>query len=464
MKETQIEKIRELQQALWEYAEPAFEEYRSSAALADFLEAEGFEVERGICGMDTAFAGRFGSGRPVISVLAEYDSLFGLQQEADVDHVCQPAGKETGHGCGHHLLGLGAVAAALEIQDYLATSGQSGTVQLVGCPAEEAGSGKAYLARDGFFATTDACLTWHPAIVNAVQTGSAQSCIAAYFHFKGVSSHAAASPQAGRSALDACELMNIGVNYLREHMEDSDRVHYAYTDTGGRSPNVVQSTGTVYYFIRSRDNAGCLALYERVKDCARGAALMTGTSMEIEFGDGLSNVLPNFVLEDVLEEAFFQAGPAQYTEEERAYAARFKDSFTGEPESLQAGLEPEREVRKHMAENPLCDVVFGHVHSEHCDMGSTDVGDVSWVVPTAQISANCFSYGAGSHSWQWVAQGKSSIALKGALKAGEVMALAARTLFKNPDRIEAAWDEHTERTAGRPYQCLIPADIKPHKI
>lgn len=461
--ENKKEKLQALQKELWGYAEPGFLEYRSSKAMADFLRSEGFEVTENICGMETAYVGVYGSGRPVICILAEFDALYGLSQEADIAEYRPIAEKETGHGCGHHLLGTGSIGAAMIVKEYLETHKISGTIKMVGCPAEESGSGKAYLARDGFFDDADIAITWHPATYNVVQTGSHQSCIQCYFRFHGVSSHAAGSPHLGRSALDAAELMSVGVNYLREHMESTDRVHYAYTNVGGKSPNVVQSEAEVKYLVRSTTNPKCEALYQRVINIAKGAALMTGTTVDVVFDEGLSNVIPNFALEDVLEKSFLKIGACDYTDEERAYARKFKESFTQDMESeLPKTLKDKAAAIKNMRESELCDVVFEHVHSEECSMGSTDVGDVSWVVPTAQINANCYSYGAGAHSWQWVAQGKSSIALKGALLASEVMADAVIECFKDPSIIEAAKAEFEKRLDGQKYKSLIPPEVKPH--
>ena len=237
-----MNKYKVLQDELWSYAETGMLEYKSSETMIKFLENEGFNVERNVAEMETAFIGSYGHGKPVIAFLAEYDALFGMSQKADILE-CSPItnSEDPGHGCGHHLLAVGSIKAACLYKDYLMNNRKEGTVLLVGCPAEESGSGKAYLARDGYFDNVDIALTWHPSNYNMVSTGSSQSCISVFFKFHGISSHAAGSPHLGRSALDACELMNVGVNYLREHMESTDRVHYAYTNAGGKAPNVVQS-------------------------------------------------------------------------------------------------------------------------------------------------------------------------------------------------------------------------------
>ncbi len=459
------DKLYDLQKELWEYAEVGFLEKKSAQAMINLMRSEGFDVTENICSMETAFVGTYGSGKPVICLLAEYDALYGMSQQADIAEYCPDTTKETGHGCGHHLLGVGAIGAAMKVKQYLEENKLSGTIKMVGCPAEESGSGKAYLARDGFFDDADIALTWHPANYNSVLSGSYQSCIQTYFRFHGVSSHAASSPHLGRSALDAAELMSVGVNYLREHMESSDRVHYAYTDVGGKSPNVVQAEAEVKYLIRSTTNEKCQALYDRVINIAKGAALMSETTLEVVFDEGMSNVIPNFVLEDVLEASFKKIGPCSYSDEDRAYAKKFKDSYRSNVAAeLPFAIQDKKLALKNMQESAINDIFFEHNHSEYCEMGSTDVGDVSWVVPTAQFNTACFAYGASAHSWQWVAQGKSQIALKGTLLAAEILADAAIACLKDNTIIEKAQAEFKERLMNKEYKCLIPDDIKPHII
>ena len=337
-------------------------------------------------------------------------------------------------------------------------------MKIVGCPAEESGSGKAYLARAGFFDDADVALTWHPSNYHMVETGSSQACIQVFFDFHGVSSHAAAAPHLGRSALDAVEIMDVGANYLREHMEPTERLHYAIINTGGESPNVVQAEARVKYLIRSTSAAKVKKLYERVCDVARGAALITGTTVDIVFDEGLYDTMPNFVLEDVLKESYLKIGIPEYTKEEREYAKKFKDSFNQEElfSNLPTAVADIMALKENIEQSELCDMFVDRIHSEECSPGSTDVGDVSWVVPTAQINANCYSYGAGAHSWQWTGQGKSTIALKGAVLAAEVLADAAKTLTEHPELVQRAREEFDKRMRGQKYECLIPMDVKPH--
>lgn len=449
---------------IWGYSETAFEEKKSCARMVEFLREQGFEVTTPIAGMDTAYVGVYGSGKPVICFLAEYDALHGMSQEADACRYAPLSSEERGHGCGHHLLGTGAIGAALLYRDYLKEHGASGTVKIVGCPAEESGSGKAYLARSGFFDDADAALTWHPSNYHMVDTGSSQACIQAFFDFHGVSSHAAAAPHLGRSALDAVEIMDVGSNYLREHMEPAERVHYAIINSGGQSPNVVQAEARVKYLIRSTSAKKVKKLYERVCDVARGAALITGTTVDIIFDEGLYDTMPNFALEDVLRESYLKVGIPEYTKEEREYAGKFKASFDEEElfADLPIAVKDIMALKDNIMESELCDMFVDRIHSEECAPGSTDVGDVSWVVPTAQIRVNCYSYGAGTHSWQWTGQGKSTIALKGCLTAAKVLADAAVTLTEKPELLTKAREEFDKRMKGQKYECLIPADVEPH--
>lgn len=464
MKKEYEKQLYSLLSDIWEYSETAFEEKKSCERMVGFLKEHGFAVETPIADMDTAYVGVYGSGSPVICFLAEYDALHGMSQEADTCHYAPLKEREQGHGCGHHLLGTGAIGAELLYKDYLEENKLSGTVKIVGCPAEESGSGKAYLARAGFFDDADVALTWHPSDFHMVETGSSQACIQAFFDFHGVSSHAAAAPHLGRSALDAVEIMDVGANYLREHIEPTERLHYAIINTGGESPNVVQAEARVKYLIRSTSAKKTKKLYERVCDVAKGAALITGTTVDIIFDEGLYDTLPNFALEDVLKESYLRVGIPEYKKEEREYAKKFKDSFPKEElySNLPLGVVDIMGLKENMEQSELCDIFVDRIHSEECAPGSTDVGDVSWVVPTGQIRVACYSYGAGAHSWQWTGQGKAGAALKGAVLAAEVLADAARTLTERPELIDKAKAEFEKRMCGQKYECLIPDDVKPH--
>ena len=456
-----MDKFKQLSDKLWEYAEPGMREYKSARAYAEFLKNEGFTVNEKICDMDTAFEGVFGSGSPVICFLAEYDALSGLNQRANIFNQEKDSDSDTGQGCGHHLLGVGSLYGACLYKEYLEKNGLSGTVKFVGCPGEEAGSGKTYLARDGYFDDCDIALTWHPGIFNQVVTGSSQSCTAIYFKFKGIASHAASAPHLGRSALDAAELMNVGVNYLREHMEDSDRIHYAYIDAGGKAPNVVQNLTILKYFVRSKNNHDCASLTERVINCAKGAALMTGTEVEVIFDEGLSNTISNQTLENVLFETMKEDYDLSYGLDECEYLSKYKSSFDGKI-NIPLMVKDEHKLKEDIKNNVICSYIIEKEHHDICQMGSTDVGDVSWCVPTGQFNTACFAYGASGHSWQWVAQGKSSVADKGMKYAGRVLCDAAIKLHNNPELIEKAKRELKLKLDGESYKCPIPKDVKPH--
>ena len=461
------ELFEKLNAKIWDYAELKFEEYQSSEALIDMMKAHGFSVERGLAGMDTAFRATAGKGRPVIGLLAEYDALSGLSQKAGQLEPIPIKETENGHGCGHCLLGTAAAGAALMAKDYLIQTGREGTVVLIGCPAEEGGSGKAYLARAGVFDDLDAALTWHPAGGNAVLTGSLQANCQAYFRFHGVSSHAAGSPHLGRSALDAVELMDVGVNYMREHMEPTDRIHYAITDTGGSSPNVVQNHAEVLYLIRSTDNNKVKRLYERVKNIARGAALMTETNVEAVFDKACSNILSNSILEQLLYDCMKTIPLPSYTEEELAYAEQMKKTITDADIASDMSLmmvhgAEKRRLASLYRELPMANFVVEHQHQDLFLPGSSDVGDCSHATPTAQFVGACFVPGTPAHSWQMTAQGKEKTAVKGMFYAAQVLSEACRRLFEKPEIVKQAREVFENDTEGKPYECPIPTEILPN--
>lgn len=461
------ELLEKLNARIWDYAELKFEEYQSAEALKHVMEEYGFSVESGLAGMETAFRATAGKGRPVIGLLAEYDALSGLSQKAGQTKPVPREETENGHGCGHCLLGTAAAGAALMARDYLLETGREGTIVLIGCPAEEGGSGKAYLARAGVFDGLDAALTWHPAGGNAVLTGSLQANCQAYFRFHGVSAHAAGAPHLGRSALDAVELMDVGVNYMREHMEPTDRIHYAITDTGGSSPNVVQNHAEVLYLIRSTDTEKVKKLYERVKNIARGAALMTETKVEVVFDKACSNILSNSVLEQLLYDCMKTVPLPSYTEEELAYAEKIKETITdadiaSDMSLMMAQGAEKRRLASRCRELPMADFVVEHRHQELFLPGSSDVGDCSHAAPTAQFVGACFVPGTPAHSWQMTAQGKEKTAVKGMFYAAQVLSEACRRLFEEPELVMQARKEFEETTEGKPYECPIPAEILPN--
>ena len=451
---------------IWEYAELSLQEEKSAALYCQVLEQEGFSVEKGICGIGTAFAASYGSGRPVIGILAEYDALSGLSQEAGSLERKEIVPGGCGHGCGHNLLGAGAFAAALGVKAYLEESGRPGTVVLYGCPGEEGGAAKAFMARDGLWKELDAALTWHPDDVNEVVTGSSNSCIQVQYKFRGVASHAAGAPEKGRSALDAVELMNIGVQFLREHMSDKARIHYAITDAGGCSPNVVQPRASVLYMVRSNHVAEAVELQARVDRIAQGAALMTDAAYERQFIDGLADTVSNHVLEQILYENFKELGVPGYTEEEYAFADALAKTYPGSDgvPGVAAQYDPllkDQVIELRRANGHAMNAFLAPLYQgDAFEPGSTDVGDVSWLTPTAQIHVATWPNGCPGHSSQNVSCGRTEIGHKAAVHAGKVLAAGVIDLFTRPELLAAAREEFEKRTASG-YVCPIPADAVP---
>lgn len=457
--EQKREKFIALSDKIWDVPELCFEEYQSSAYLRDALEEEGFKVEHGVAGLETAFIGSYGSGKPVVAILGEYDALAGLSQKKGLTHHDPMVNGGNGHGCGHNLLGTGAFAAAVAIKEYMELNQLKGTVRFYGCPAEEAGSGKAFMARAGLFDDVDAAFSWHPWDVPGLMDVKTLANYSARFKFKGKSAHAAAAPHLGRSALDAVELMNVGVNYLREHMVQDARIHYAVTDTGGISPNVVQANAEVVYLIRALEKDEVQSLYERVYDIARGAALMTGTTFEVEFEGTASNLIPNTVLADVMYENLTKVEIPTYDEADQKFAKEIRSTLS-QDDLNNAYVGRDRETVKKLKELDIADFIPSHNPSDTVLSGSTDVGDVSWIVPTMQCLTTCFALGTPLHTWQVVSQGVTPIAHKGMLQAGKVIAATAIQAMENPEIIEQAKAELQERLDGKTYASLIPDSVK----
>lgn len=458
--------VSEVADQVWGYAELSLQEEQSAALYCQVLAQEGFTVEKGICNIPTAFSASYGSGRPVIGLLAEYDALSGLSQIAGSLERKEREEGGCGHGCGHNLLGAGAFAAALGVKAYLESTGAQGTVILYGCPGEEGGAAKAFMARDGLWYGLDAALTWHPDDANEVVTGSTNACIQTQYKFTGIAAHAAGEPEEGRSALDAVELMNVGVQFLREHMSDKARVHYAITDAGGRSPNVVQPRASVLYMIRSNRVAEAVALQKRVDKIAEGAALMTETVLEKQFIDGLADTISNYALERVLYRNFEELGVPIYTEEELAYADALAVTYPSHDRIPGIGAQYDFAIREKVQDlraersHAMNDFLMPLYQDKAFNPGSTDVGDVSWQCPTAQIHVSAWPNGCPGHSWQIVSCGHTELAHKAAVHAGKVLAAAAIDLLEEPALLEAAKVEFCKRTAEG-YTCPTPADAVP---
>ena len=446
---------------VWNYAEVYFKEFQSADALAKAAQDFGFETEMGVCGMPTAFVCKWGKEGPKIGILAEYDALDALNQrsgcfekQARENH----AESDPGHGCGHNSLGAGSLGAAIGLKKYCEENDVKAQIYFFGCPAEENGSGKVFMARDGLFSDMDICLTWHPGDGNSITGTSSLASISVKYKFYGVASHAAAVPHLGRSALDACELMNVGANYLREHIPSDARIHYSYLDAGGKAPNVVQDYACTYYFIRAPKAKQAFEIVDRVDDIARGAALMTGTKVEIEHMDGLSDYIPNKVLGQVMYESFKEVGLPEYTQREIDMAKSYADTF--DPQALAAAkaqLAKENRIDETAYDGVYIDnTIAPYDHNPEKVMpGSTDVGDVSYCAPTAQFTAATVAIGTPGHSWQMTGQGAVSYAHKGTVNAAKVLALTALKAIDDPSIIEKAKAEHAKNT---PDGYICPTD------
>lgn len=451
MIEGKRDKFISISQRIWELAEKSYEETESADLLCRSLEEEGFSVERGVADIPTAFIGTYGSGKPVVAILGEYDALAGLSQEAGVAEPKPVEKNGNGHGCGHNLLGTGAFAAAVAVKDYMQENNIPGTLRYYGCPAEENGDAKAYMVRNGLFHDVNFSLTWHPAPANAVSAMNALATYQVYFRFKGRSAHAAAAPHLGRSALDAVELMNVGVNYLREHIVPRARVHYAVTNTGGYSPNVVQSDAEVLYLIRAPKVDQVEQIYQRMIKIAKGAALMTETEMELEFDSGTSDLIKNRTIDQVMLENYHKLGTPDFTKEEVQFAKRIQKTLSEE--------ELHNLWHDSMKDQILSDTILPLTDEEA--FASTDVADVSQVTPTSQAHAVTMANGTSLHTWQVVAQGGASIGQKGMLHAGKVIAATAVEVMQDEELMEQAKQELNEKLGGKRYVSPIPEDVVP---
>ena len=455
--------LTSLSDLIWEYAELSLLEYKSTAAYVKILKEQGFTVEENLCGIPTAFKGTFGSGSPRIGILGEYDALSGLSQVPGIAEKKPLVEGGCGQGCGHHLLGAGALGAAIAIKEAIAAGELSGTVVFYGCPGEEGCAGKAFMARDGEFMDLDAALTWHPGDTNEIMVGSNAACIQMEYTFEGIAAHAAGDPYNGRSALDAAELMNVGVNFLREHMKPKESVHYSFSNAGGISPNVVQPIAKLVYMVRSDTVRNAKQLLKRVDNIAKGAALMTDTTVSSRQIDGTSDTLSNQVLETLLHENLCAAPLPEYTEDEIVLAKQLKATFVdnGLPGTLTEEIPALKKFVQEQTANghaPINNFIFPYYSSFAFSPGSTDVGDVSWLTPTAQFNTATWPSGSPGHSWQNVAVGKSGIAHKGMLLAAKVLAASCADLMENPGLLSQAKDEFSV-AAAEGYDCPLEKNL-----
>jgi aminobenzoyl-glutamate utilization protein B len=426
---------------IWDYAEVGYKEVKSSALHQKTLQDNGFTVQAGVADIPTAFVATYGSGKPVIGILAEFDALPGLSQEA-VPEKKPIEGKNAGHGCGHHLFGTASVAAGIEIKKLIEQKKFSGTVKVFGCPAEEGGSGKVYMVRAGLFNDVDIVIHWHPGAENSVTMTSALANKSAKFRFHGLSAHAAASPEKGRSALDGVESFDYMVNMMREHVPQETRIHYVITN-GGKAPNVVPDFAEVYYYVRHPKRDDVVSIFDRVVKAAEGAAMGTGTTVDYELIGGTHDLLLNSTLADVMQKELEKVGGVIYTPEEIEFAKKLQTSFTFKVPAIETAA-----------------VIKPMKVDENSGGGSTDVGDVSYAVPTVGMSAATWVPGTPAHSWQATACGGTDIGAKGMMVAAKTMTLTAIDLFTTPALIEKAKAEFIKDKGDYHYQALL-GDRKP---
>jgi aminobenzoyl-glutamate utilization protein B len=436
-----------INQDIWGYAELGLQEYRSAERLVGALRGAGFRVREGISDMPTAFVAEYGSGKPVIGILAEYDALPELSQDATAERK-PAAGRTTGHGCGHSALGTAAVGAAIAVKEAYDKHKLKGTIRVYGTPAEETGIGKVFMTLDGQFKDLDACLHWHPGSKNAIFYASSKAVISAKFTFTGLPAHASVSPEKGRSALKGVELMNVGVNYMREHVRETSRIHCVITNGGGQ-PNVVPATAQVWYYVRGNTHEDTEFLFDWVRDIADAAAKMTRTKVRIHVDSDIHEIIPNLPLSKLIYRNFQRIGAPHFSSEDLAFARQLQ-----EPLRAEFGLKEAK---------PLQDSIEPIPASIEVNPGSTDVGDVSWHVSTSGLGTACFAAGSPGHSWQNVAAIGSPIGHKGMLVAAKVLALSAAELLQDETILKEAKADFDKRMKDRKYTTRIPEGQKAPK-
>ena len=428
---------------IWGFAEVGYQETKSSALLQQTLSNEGFKIEAGVAGIPTAFIASYGSGKPVIAILGEYDALPGLSQDSIPEK--HGLGGIAGHACGHHLFGTASSAAAITVKEWMIANHIKGTLRMYGCPAEEGGSGKVYMVRDGLFNDVDVVVHWHPGASNGADASSSLANKSAKFRFYGVSAHAAASPEKGRSALDGVESFDYMINMMREHVPSDTRIHYVITN-GGKAPNVVPDFAEVYYYCRHPNRQVLLGIWDRMEKAAQGAAMGTGTRVDWEVIGGTYEVLVNETLGRVMHKNLERVGGVQYTAEEQAFATSISKSMdVAVPDFSDAtGVKP-----------------FA-IHETTASGGSTDVGDISWTVPTVGLRTATWAPGTPAHSWQAVAAGGMSIGRKGMMVAAKTLSLTTMDLFENKDGLIEKAKVEFEKRRGKDFKYVpLLGDRKP---
>ncbi len=459
-----IESIRErlinISNKIWEYAETALEEHNSSKLLSDTLKDMGFKVDLAVADMSTAFVASYGSGSPVIAILGEYDALPGLSQEARPIEKPRIQGAP-GHGCGHNLLGVGSLGAVLAVKQAIDDGEVKGTIRYYGCPAEETFNAKGYMIQSGLFDDVDIAMTWHPSFLNMLNDMSALAMNSVIFKFYGKTAHAAGDPYNGRSALDAVELMNIGCNYLREHVISDARIHYVITD-GGKAPNIVPDFAEVWYFVRAPERHQVDDIYDRIVKIAKGAELMTETKLEIDFLSGTYNSKYNKTVQEVIQKAMGRRGPP-FDEQDREFAKEMQKSLpAGSMEGYIKLVPPHLiDLANQVLSEPLNTIVIPPLGSGQSMPSSTDVADVSWKVPLAEFTAATSIIGTPGHSWFQAACAGMSIGHKGMIYAAKTMALSAIEFMRNPELVQKAKTEFKEQHKERVYKSPFPKGLKP---
>jgi aminobenzoyl-glutamate utilization protein B len=455
-------RFTDLSDRVWTLAELGYREEGSLQLLAEALEKAGFKIERNLADIATAFVAEFGNApRPIIGILGEYDALPGLSQDR-VPYQKPLAHDASGHGCGHNLLGAAGIATCLAVREAMAANELKGAIRYYGCPAEEGGAAKAFMAKAGVFNDADICLTWHPDAFNGTVWVNFLANYRVAFKFHGKAAHAASDPYNGRSALDAVELMNVGVNYLREHMIPDARVHYVITHGGGTAPNIVPAEAASLYSVRAPRTDQLNDLYERVKDIARGAALMTGTELEIVFHSGMSNILLNDTVNQVLQKNLERIGAPKFSDAEKEFAHEISKNIPGDSLETCAPLYGlSGDALAALKGMLLFEEVLPPFRSGIVQPGSTDVGDVSWAAPTGQIITTCMALGTPGHSWQLTAQSGMGIGHRGMLYAAKVLAQSAIEFMQNPELLHKAKEEFSALRTASKYVSPIPDGAKP---
>lgn len=439
----QYDRYKQPALAIWGYSEVGYKEIKSSAELKNLLKQSGFTIEEGVAGIPTAFVATYGTGSPVVGILAEYDALPGLSQQAVPEKSPDPS-RQAGHACGHHLFGVASVAAAIELMETMKQTGLKGTIKVFGTPAEEGGAGKVYMVREGLFDDVDVVMHWHPSSRNAANPSSSLANVSAKFRFRGISAHAAGAPDKGRSALDAVEAMNYMVNMMREHIPSDTRIHYIIT-SGGEAPNVVPDYAEVYYYARHPKRDVLADVFGRIEKIAEAAALGTETKMEKEIIGGVYDLLPNEVLARLMHQNLTAVGGVTYTSEELEFARKIQQTLLG-------GTQP--------AINTAALIEPFKVDASGSG-GSTDVGDVSYVVPTVGLGTATWVPGTPAHSWQAVACGGTDIGIKGMMVAAKTLALTGIDLLNDPSQIQKAKDEFQRRRGPDFKYTALIGDRKP---